>query len=91
MTHAIEATEILKPWSQILQPLHSISLQNGCKAKLLDPDKPPLRFFNYGPLIWALRPFREILNLEGTYKVFNRYVRIPGLGAHGCNLEKVHA
>ena len=42
----------------------------------------------YGPL----GLFREILGtLKGTYRVYSRYIRIPGLrsilGAHGFNLR----
>ena len=35
-----------------------------------------------GPRIWALRPFRGFLGtLEGTYRAYSRYTRIPGLRA----------
>ena len=48
-----------------------------------EPSKQPLKGLKYGPLVWALGPFRGILGtLLGTYDVYSGYIRIPGLRAH---------
>ena len=53
------------------------------KATTSRVDTRPISGWKYGPLMWALRPFREILGtLKGTYRVCTRYIRIQGLRAH---------